>query len=65
MSGRPGESGVGLFETSASGSKIPAGIREGGEPVLLNRGMISPVEELLLSAEHILATGDEAVVLCK
>ncbi len=34
-------------------------------PVLLKRGMASPVEEWLMSAEYILAEGNERVVLCE
>jgi len=40
-------------------------VGEVGKPVLLKRGMMSTVEELLLSAEYILATGNEAVILCE
>jgi 3-deoxy-7-phosphoheptulonate synthase/chorismate mutase len=36
-----------------------------GKPVLLKRGFMATVEELLLSAEYILAHGNEAVVLCE
>jgi 3-deoxy-7-phosphoheptulonate synthase len=34
-------------------------------PVLLKRGFMSTIEEWLLSAEYILAGGNEAVVLCE
>lgn len=34
-------------------------------PVLLKRGMMSSVEELLLAAEYVLAAGNRAVVLCE
>ena len=34
-------------------------------PVLLKRGMMSTVEELLLSAEHILSRGNRNVILCE
>ncbi len=34
-------------------------------PVLLKRGMMSTVEELLLSAEYILAGGNQQVMLCE
>jgi 3-deoxy-7-phosphoheptulonate synthase len=34
-------------------------------PVLLKRGLMSTVEELLLSAEHILSRGNENVILCE
>jgi 3-deoxy-7-phosphoheptulonate synthase len=35
------------------------------KPVLLKRGMMSTVDELLLSAEYILAQGNERVILCE
>jgi 3-deoxy-7-phosphoheptulonate synthase len=35
------------------------------KPVLLKRGMMSTVEELLLSAEHILSRGNKQVILCE
>jgi 3-deoxy-7-phosphoheptulonate synthase len=35
------------------------------KPVLLKRGMMSTIEELLLSAEYILARGNERVILCE
>lgn len=35
------------------------------KPVLLKRGFMATLEELLLSAEYILAEGNEAVVLCE
>jgi len=34
-------------------------------PVLLKRGMMSTVEELLMSAEYILSQGNERVILCE
>jgi 3-deoxy-7-phosphoheptulonate synthase len=40
-------------------------VGEAGVPVLLKRGMMSTVEELLLSAEYILSHGNEDVVLCE
>ena len=36
-----------------------------GHPVLLKRGMMSTIEELLLSAEYILAQGNQKVILCE
>ncbi len=36
-----------------------------GKPVLLKRGLSSTVEELLLSAEYILSTGNDKVILCE
>ncbi len=35
------------------------------KPVLLKRGMAATIEELLLSAEYLLAEGDHAVILCE
>ena len=36
-----------------------------GKPVLLKRGMMSTIEEWLLSAEYILANGNPDVILCE
>jgi 3-deoxy-7-phosphoheptulonate synthase len=36
-----------------------------GHPVLLKRGMMSTIEELLLSAEYILDKGNSRVILCE
>jgi 3-deoxy-7-phosphoheptulonate synthase len=38
---------------------------ETGRPILLKRGMMATIDELLMSAEYILATGNESVVLCE
>lgn len=38
---------------------------ETGRPILLKRGMMATVDEFLMSAEYILATGNQAVVLCE
>jgi 3-deoxy-7-phosphoheptulonate synthase len=35
------------------------------KPVLLKRGMMTTVEELLMSAEYILSSGNEKVILCE
>lgn len=40
-------------------------VGESGMPVLLKRGMMSTIEELLLSAEYVLAHGNEQVMLCE
>jgi 3-deoxy-7-phosphoheptulonate synthase len=40
-------------------------VGESGMPVLLKRGMMSTVEELLLSAEYILSHGNQNVMLCE
>jgi 3-deoxy-7-phosphoheptulonate synthase len=34
-------------------------------PVLLKRGMMSTIEELLMSAEYIMAQGNQRVILCE
>lgn len=36
-----------------------------GHPVLLKRGLMSTIEELLMSAEYILAEGNQKVLLCE
>ncbi len=36
-----------------------------GKPVLLKRGLAATIEEWLLAAEYVLATGNEQVVLCE
>lgn len=36
-----------------------------GKPVLLKRGMVATIEELLLAAEYILKAGTEQVILCE
>lgn len=38
---------------------------ETGKPIFLKRGMSARIEEFLLAAEYILATGNENVVLCE
>jgi 3-deoxy-7-phosphoheptulonate synthase len=40
-------------------------VGESGKPVLLKRGMMSTMEELLMSAEYILSHGNFAVILCE
>ena len=40
-------------------------VGEAGKPVLLKRGMMSTVEELLMSAEYILSHGNYQVMLCE
>jgi len=40
-------------------------VGETGHPVLLKRGMMSTLEEMLMSAEYILACGNERVMLCE
>jgi 3-deoxy-7-phosphoheptulonate synthase len=36
-----------------------------GKPILLNRGLSATIQELLLSAEYILAEGNRQVILCE
>ncbi len=36
-----------------------------GHPILLKRGLMATIEELLMSAEYILAQGNERVILCE
>ena len=36
-----------------------------GQPVLLKRGLMATVEEWLMSAEYLLSTGNERVILCE
>ena len=36
-----------------------------GKPILLKRGMAATVKELLMSAEYIMASGNEDVILCE
>ena len=38
---------------------------EEDKPILLKRGMMTTIEEFLMSAEYILASGNERVVLCE
>jgi 3-deoxy-7-phosphoheptulonate synthase len=40
-------------------------IGRAGHPVLLKRGMSATLEELLMSAEYILANGNDRVILCE
>ncbi|GAB4538537.1 MAG: 3-deoxy-7-phosphoheptulonate synthase [Anaerolineae bacterium] len=40
-------------------------VGESGKPVLLKRGMMSTIEELLMSAEYILSHGNRRVILCE
>ena len=35
------------------------------KPILLKRGMSSTIDELLMSAEYIMAGGNEQVILCE
>jgi 3-deoxy-7-phosphoheptulonate synthase len=36
-----------------------------GKPILIKRGMAATIKELLLSAEYVLAEGNEKVILCE
>jgi 3-deoxy-7-phosphoheptulonate synthase len=40
-------------------------VGEAMRPVLLKRGMMSTIEELLMSAEYILSHGNERIILCE
>jgi chorismate mutase/prephenate dehydratase len=40
-------------------------VGQSSRPVLLKRGMMSSVEELLLAAEYVLSAGNRSVVLCE
>src|SRR5690606_10038994 len=40
-------------------------VGESGRPVLLKRGIMSTMEELLMSAEYILSHGNQRVMLCE
>ena len=40
-------------------------VGEARKPVLLKRGMMSTIEELLMAAEYILAHGNDRVILCE
>jgi 3-deoxy-7-phosphoheptulonate synthase len=40
-------------------------VGEAGVPVLLKRGMMSTIEELLMSAEYIMSHGNRRVMLCE
>jgi 3-deoxy-7-phosphoheptulonate synthase len=40
-------------------------VGEAGKPVILKRGMSARIEDLLLAAEYIVASGNEQVVLCE
>jgi len=40
-------------------------VGKSGKPVILKRGLANTIEELLMSAEYILAAGNEQVILCE
>ncbi|MGQ0600214.1 MAG: 3-deoxy-7-phosphoheptulonate synthase [Anaerolineales bacterium] len=40
-------------------------VGQSGRPVLLKRGMMSTIEELLMSAEYVMAQGNQRVILCE
>jgi len=40
-------------------------VGEAQKPVMLKRGMMSTIEELLMSAEYILSHGNERIILCE
>ena len=45
--------------------QLLAAVGAAGKPVLLKRGMMSTLEELLLAAEYVMAQGNPDVVLCE
>lgn len=45
--------------------RLLSAVGERGLPVLLKRGMMATIEELLLAAEYVLAAGNPRVVLCE
>ena len=45
--------------------RLLSAVGERAHPVLLKRGMMATVEELLLAAEYVLAAGNPRVVLCE
>ena len=46
-------------------ASTPTVLGASGKPVLLKRGLMTTIEEYLLCAEYILATGNEQVILCE
>jgi 3-deoxy-7-phosphoheptulonate synthase len=40
-------------------------VGEAQRPVLLKRGMMSTIEELLMAAEYVLAHGNDRIILCE
>ncbi|MDL2254495.1 3-deoxy-7-phosphoheptulonate synthase, partial [Ruminococcaceae bacterium OttesenSCG-928-I18] len=62
------EAGVDVVQVGARNMQNFEMLRELGQtdiPVLLKRGLSSTLEELLMSAEYIMAGGNEAVILCE
>jgi len=48
-----------------SNTELLKAVGGAGKPVLLKRGFMSTLEELLLAAEYIVSSGNSAVVLCE
>jgi 3-deoxy-7-phosphoheptulonate synthase/chorismate mutase len=48
-----------------SNTELLKAVGSSGKPVLLKRGFMSTLEELLLAAEYILSSGNSSVVLCE
>ena len=62
------EKGVDIFQVGARNMQNFDLLRELGKidrPVLLKRGLANTVEELLMSAEYIMAGGNSRVILCE
>lgn len=62
------EAGVDMFQVGARNMQNFEMLKELGAvdvPVLLKRGLSSTLEELLMSAEYIMAGGNEKVILCE
>jgi len=50
---------------SMSNTALLSEVARSGKPVLLKRGLAATVREFLLAAEHVLAAGNERVILCE
>ena len=62
------ESGVDVFQVGARNMQNFELLKELGKlrrPVLLKRGLANTIEELLMSAEYIMAGGNNQVILCE
>ena len=62
------EKGVDIFQVGARNMQNFELLKELGhinKPILLKRGLSSTIEELLMSAEYIMAGGNEQVILCE
>ncbi|NLG92418.1 MAG: 3-deoxy-7-phosphoheptulonate synthase [Clostridiales bacterium] len=62
------ENGVDIIQVGARNMQnfdLLKELGKGKTPILLKRGLSSTIEELLMSAEYILAGGNEQVILCE